>query len=130
MQRATPTIPALAFTLAALAILPAAARGQEPDPAAGQALFKGEGACFSCHRADGKGTPLAPDLTDDAWLHFDARPTREQVEALIRTGVPRPVRHPAPMPAMGGATLTDTEIADLAAYVLSLSAPDKAAPGA
>lgn len=91
------------------------------DP--GEALFRGKGNCFTCHKQDGTGTPLAPDLTDDEWLNFDdGRPTVEAVATLIREGVARPVQHPAPMPPMGGARLSDTEIEQLAAYVLRLSA--------
>lgn len=91
------------------------------DP--GEALFRGKGNCFTCHKQDGTGTPLAPDLTDDEWLNFDdGRPTVEEVATLIREGVSRPVSHPAPMPPMGGARLSDTEIEQLAEYVLRLSA--------
>jgi putative heme-binding domain-containing protein len=34
------------------------------DPARGQALFDGAGNCRSCHRLNGKGPRLAPDLSD------------------------------------------------------------------
>jgi len=89
---------------------------------AGKAIFEGKGNCFTCHRKDGKGTPLAPDLTDDTWINFDSRPTAEAVAALVKEGVAQPKQHPAPMPPMGGASLSDDEIAAVAAYVLSLSA--------
>ncbi|HSH46297.1 MAG TPA: cytochrome c, partial [Longimicrobiales bacterium] len=87
---------------------------------AGRALFQGRGSCFTCHGREGGGTPLGPDLTDEAWVNFEQRPTREQVETLITNGVPRPVEHPAPMPPMGGARLSEEEVSQLAAYVLYL----------
>ncbi len=96
-----------------------AAAGQEA--VAGKAIFHGKGACFACHGKDAVGTALAPDLTDDAWVNFDTAPTAEQLGKLIKDGVSKPVRFPAPMPPMGGARLNAEEIGQLAAYVLSLS---------
>lgn len=34
------------------------------DVARGQALFEGKGACASCHRVNGKGSRVAPDLSE------------------------------------------------------------------
>ena len=34
------------------------------DAGRGQALFEGKGGCAKCHRVNGKGSRLAPDLTD------------------------------------------------------------------
>jgi cytochrome c oxidase cbb3-type subunit III len=34
------------------------------DPARGQAVFEGKGACLSCHRVSGRGSRKAPDLSD------------------------------------------------------------------
>jgi len=34
------------------------------DPARGQALFEGKGNCASCHRVNGKGPRVAPDLSE------------------------------------------------------------------
>ena len=98
-----------------------------PAPAAagagaeGEQLFASTGACFSCHGPGGVGTPLAPNLTDNQWVNFPARPTVDEVASLIKTGVPQPKQHPAPMPPMGGAQLTDEQVQSLAQYVLSLS---------
>lgn len=87
----------------------------------GKALFEGKGNCFTCHRQDARGTPLAPDLTDSTWVNFEARPGQEEVERLIREGVADPREHPAPMPPMGGASLSDEEITQLAEYILTLA---------
>lgn len=115
-------------TALAVAAAPAATAPAPPgdhslrQDSPGQALFRGKGNCFTCHGQDATGTPLAPDLTDSAWVNFEARPDREAVEGLIREGVARPKQHPAPMPPMGGARLSDEEITQLAEYVLVLSA--------
>jgi len=34
------------------------------DPARGKALFEGKGQCATCHRVNGKGSRLAPDLSE------------------------------------------------------------------
>ena len=34
------------------------------DAARGKALFEGKGACTQCHRVDGRGTGMAPDLSN------------------------------------------------------------------
>lgn len=90
----------------------------------GKAVFEAKGMCFACHGKDAKGTPLAPNLTDAEWLNVDG--TLPAIIALIEKGVPKPVKHPAPMPPMGGAKLSREEIEAVAAYVKELS---KAAEG-
>src|SRR5690606_7753693 len=84
-------------------------------------IFQGKGLCFACHGQDAKGTPLAPNLTDAEWLNIDG--TVPAIIALIEKGVPKPVKHPAPMPPMGGAKLSRQEIEAVAAYVKELSKP-------
>jgi mono/diheme cytochrome c family protein len=86
--------------------------------AQGETTFKG-GVCIACHGMDAKGTTNAPDLTDDKWINIDG--SYEAIKGLIKTGVPQPKEHPNAMPPMGGAQLTDAQIADLAAYIYSLS---------
>ncbi len=86
----------------------------------GQQIFKGQGNCYTCHGPDGHGTQLAPDLTDTEWLHVSG-PNVEELARLITSGVPNPVSHPAPMPAMGGASLTPDQVQAVAGYVASLS---------
>ena len=52
-----------AFASGALAIL---VLGQVPagDPARGKAIYDGKGDCQSCHRINGNGSRLGPDLSD------------------------------------------------------------------
>src|SRR5690606_20288937 len=78
--------------------------------------------CYTCHGMDASGTPLAPDLTDAEWINTDGSP--EGIEQIIRNGVPTPVSHPAPMPPMGGAQLSDEQSQNLVAYVYALSHSD------
>jgi cbb3-type cytochrome c oxidase subunit III len=89
----------------------------QPD---GKAIFEGKGNCAACHGRDAKGTALAPDLTDDEWLNISG--AVEEIATLVRKGVARPQRFPAPMPPMGGARLNDAEIEAVAQYVFALSA--------
>jgi mono/diheme cytochrome c family protein len=101
------------------------AMGQAPEGATpemvteGQQIFTGVGNCYTCHGPDGTGTTLAPDLTDDEWINIDG--TYAAIQEVVRTGVPQPVQHPAPMAAMGGAQLSDQQVQAVSAYVYSLS---------
>lgn len=94
--------------------------------AEGDSIFHGQlagGTCQTCHGANAKGTPLAPDLTDNKWITGDG-----SYQFIINTdthGVPNPTPpYTAPMPPMGGATLSPTQIDAVAAYVYSLTHPD------
>jgi len=84
----------------------------------GQQIFTSAGNCFTCHGMDAKGTALAPNLTDAEWLNVDG--TYASIVNLVKTGVPTPKTHPAPMPAMGGAQLSDDQVNQVAGYVWSL----------
>ena len=84
----------------------------------GRTVFSGAGNCFACHGANAKGTPLAPDLTDAQWLNIDG--SYAAIAGLVRTGVANPKQHSAPMPPMGGATLSAVQVCAVAAYVYSL----------
>lgn len=85
----------------------------------GRQLFAGGGGCYACHGPEANGTQLAPDLHDDEWLNISGRDF-DEIVGVIRAGVTAPVRHPAPMPPMGGANLGDAQIDALAAYIVSL----------
>jgi mono/diheme cytochrome c family protein len=86
---------------------------------AGQTLFGGGGMCFACHGANGAGGPLAPALNDAEWLHIEG--SYDEIVEVVSTGVPTPVQFPAPMPARGGAPITDEQVREVAAYVYSIS---------
>lgn len=96
----------------------------QPD---GRAVFEGKGNCATCHGIEGKGTPLGPNLSDGEWLNISG--TLDEIMTVVRQGIAKPKRHPAPMPPMGGARLRDDEIEAVARYVFSLStaAPDSSA---
>src|SRR5438034_6749137 len=64
-------MPAFSFTRAELTGIVAYLRNMRDfnsaavtrgDPSRGQAIFEGSGRCASCHRVNGKGPRLAPDL--------------------------------------------------------------------
>lgn len=86
--------------------------------AQGQQIFTSTGNCYTCHGPDAKGTQLAPNLTDSEWLNISGK--YDEIVNLVHTGVPQPKQHPAPMPAMGGAQLSDDQVKQVAAYVWSL----------
>jgi mono/diheme cytochrome c family protein len=102
---------------------PAAGGGGSADQVAlGDKIFHGQeagGTCTACHGVDAKGTPIAPNLTDSEWLNGDG--SLAFIEKTVTTGVPQPKQHPAPMPPMGGASLSPDQIKAVAAYVYSLS---------
>jgi hypothetical protein len=90
--------------------------------ALGEKIYRGEvgGApCTGCHGESGKGSPLGPDLTTKKWVWSDG--SYAGIKKTIIAGVPLPRRFRSPMPAKGGAQLTDDQVAALAAYVWSLS---------
>jgi glucose/arabinose dehydrogenase/mono/diheme cytochrome c family protein len=95
--------------------------GESPELALGDSVFHGlagGATCVGCHGADAKGTPLAPDLTDDQWLWSDG--SLAGIEATIAKGVPAPKQHTGVMPPMGGATLSKKQLHAVAAYVHAL----------
>ena len=89
------------------------------DVEAGKTIFSSTGNCFTCHGPGGTGTAMAPALNDAKWLHIDGG--FAGIQGIVKKGVPTPKEHPAAMPAMGGAQLTDQQIKEVAAYVYSLS---------
>jgi mono/diheme cytochrome c family protein len=88
------------------------------DVTAGQQIFTSTGNCYTCHGPDAKGTALAPNLTDGEWINIDG--TFAAIQQNVKTGVPQPKQHPAAMPPMGGASLSDDQIRQVSAYVWSL----------
>jgi mono/diheme cytochrome c family protein len=96
--------------------------GDKASIALGDSIFHGQaagGTCFACHGQDGKGTAAGPNLADGEWVHSDG--SLEGIVKTVQTGVPQPKSAPAPMPPMGGATLTPDQVKAVATYVRSLS---------
>ena len=89
--------------------------------AQGKTIFEGPGTCFACHGAAGEGTPIAPDLTDDDWLHVDG--SYGQLVEIIDTGVQETKQFPGLMVPRGGSGMSDEDLSAVAAYVWSLSRP-------
>ena len=87
--------------------------------AEGEGIFGGAGICFTCHMQGGVGGPLAPNLTDDAWLNVDG--SYESIVENIMTGVLEPKEHPSPMLPRGGTNITDEQVRAVGAYVWTLS---------
>lgn len=85
----------------------------------GREVFGGAGSCFTCHGGDATGSQLAPDLTDGEWLNVDG--SYASIAEVVRTGVSDPRRFPAPMPPLGGASLSQEQVCDVAGYLYSLS---------
>jgi cytochrome c oxidase cbb3-type subunit 3 len=85
-------------------------------------LEKGKGVfsnnnCGSCHRADGGGNTIGPNLTDAYWLHGGGI---QNVFNTIKTGVVE-----KGMPAWGK-TLRPQDVRDVAFYVMSLQGSNPA----
>jgi glucose/arabinose dehydrogenase/cytochrome c553 len=90
--------------------------------ARGEKIYQGQAdsaTCAGCHGMDGKGTPMGADLTSTKYLWGDG--SLQSIDHIIMTGVPHPKAHSGVMPPYGGVTLSQTDTADVAAYVWSLS---------
>ncbi|HZO23382.1 MAG TPA: c-type cytochrome [Steroidobacteraceae bacterium] len=110
---------------AAAANLPVPKGSTRASVVLGARIFAGQeggATCTSCHGADGKGTPLGPDLTDQKWLWSDGG--LAGIRKTINEGVPNPKEYRSPMPPMGGAQLTADQVSAVAAYVWALSHHD------
>ena len=79
----------------------------------------GGGTCEGCHGSNAKGTPLGPDLTSGRWLWGDG--SLASIARIITRGVAQPKNYRSPMPPMGGAQLSPSEVSAVAAYVWALS---------
>jgi mono/diheme cytochrome c family protein len=89
--------------------------------AMGDSIFHGQaggGTCYVCHGQDAKGSAVGPNLTDGEWLNNDG--TLAGITGTITSGVPKPTKAPAPMPPMGGASLSPDQVKAVATYVHSL----------
>jgi glucose/arabinose dehydrogenase/mono/diheme cytochrome c family protein len=88
----------------------------------GEKIYRGQvgGApCTGCHGENGAGTTLGPPLNANKWQWSDG--SFAGITKTINDGVPQPKNYRSPMPAKGGAQLTDDQVKAVAAYVWSLS---------
>jgi mono/diheme cytochrome c family protein len=83
----------------------------------------GGAACTGCHGSDGKGTPLGPDLTSGKYIWSDG--SLAGIQQTISTGVANPKNYRGPMPPMGGAQLSQEQLASVSSYVHGLAHPKK-----
>ncbi|MBO0734512.1 MAG: c-type cytochrome, partial [Methylocapsa sp.] len=89
--------------------------------ALGDRIYHGQvanGTCAGCHGSNGKGTPVGPDLTTGKWLSGDG--SLAAIERTITKGVAQPTEYRSPMPPMGGAQLSQSDVKAVAAYVWAL----------
>ena len=92
----------------------------------GSRIYQGQVAnapCAGCHGNNAEGTPLGPDLTSSTWLWGDG--SLPSIAKIISDGVSQPKNFRSPMPPMGGAELSRSEVDALAAYVWALSHPNR-----
>ena len=96
------------------------ASGSSGDAAAGKTLF--EGTCSACHGMDAKGLPnLGVDLTTSTFVK-----SKSDTDLVAFLKVGRPGTDPASrtqrtMPPKGGNdTFTDTDLANIVAYLRTL----------
>lgn len=82
----------------------------------GRELF---GVCATCHGPDGRGTQLGPSLRDQEWISISG--SYEDIQAVVRNGVPEPKEFPIPMPRGGAAAFDESQVQAVAAYVYALS---------
>jgi mono/diheme cytochrome c family protein len=95
------------------------------DVALGNRIYHGQVAsapCAGCHGDDAKGSPLGPDLTSSKWIWGDG--SLSSIEKIIADGVPEPKNFRSPMPPMGGAQLSPSQVNAVAAYVWAMSHPN------
>jgi len=71
--------------------------------------------CAGCHGQDASGAQVGPTLATGSPIWTDG--SLSQIADIIAKGVPRPKQYAVPMPAMGGAALSNDDLEAVAAYV-------------
>jgi mono/diheme cytochrome c family protein len=106
------------------ASLPIPPGGTKEQVALGDRIFHGEvdaGTCSGCHGSDAKGSPMGANLVAGPWRKRGDNDTLEWITNTIVAGVPHPKNYPGAMPPMGGAQLSQQDVAAVAAYVWGVS---------
>jgi mono/diheme cytochrome c family protein len=97
--------------------------GSSPAQVAlGDRIYHGQVAnapCTGCHGEDATGTPLGPNLTTSKWLWGNG--SLDSISKIVINGIPHPKNYRSPMPPMGGAQLTPSQVSAVAAYVWAIS---------
>jgi glucose/arabinose dehydrogenase len=86
--------------------------------ALGERIFHGEasnGTCSGCHGADAGGTSVGPALNNGIWVQTDG--SLDAITRIITHGVSHPRNYTGVMPPLGGAPLSQQDVAAVAAYV-------------
>jgi glucose/arabinose dehydrogenase len=87
----------------------------------GDRIFHGKaagGTCSGCHGSDARGGPQAPSLVSGHSFVSDG--SLKWITEIIDNGVPKPRDYEVPMPPRGGASLSDSDVAAVAAYVWAI----------
>jgi glucose/arabinose dehydrogenase len=96
--------------------------GASPDQVAlGDRIFHGQvdgGSCSGCHGTDAEGTSNGSSLISGHWLWGDG--SLAAITHTIANGVPQPKHATGAMPPKGGAQLSQTDVAAVAAYVWAI----------
>jgi glucose/arabinose dehydrogenase/mono/diheme cytochrome c family protein len=92
--------------------------GTREQLALGDRIFHGEasnGTCSGCHGSDAAGTSVGPALNRGVWVECDG--SLASITRVIRIGVSHPRNYTGVMPPLGGAPLSRSDLAAVAAYV-------------
>jgi glucose/arabinose dehydrogenase/cytochrome c553 len=103
------------------ASLPVPPGATKEQVALGDRIYHGEaadGTCAGCHGSNAQGGPQAPSLVKGNWLIGDG--SLKSITETIADGVPKPRNYEVPMPPKGGAPLSDSDVAAVAAYVWAI----------
>jgi mono/diheme cytochrome c family protein len=76
--------------------------------------------CAVCHGLDAGGTQLGPSLRTGRWIDLSTGEL-EEIEGVIRTGVPEPKEFDNPMPVLGGGAFDDAQVRAIATYVYAVA---------
>jgi glucose/arabinose dehydrogenase/mono/diheme cytochrome c family protein len=103
------------------ASLPIPLGATKDQVALGDRIFHGEasnGTCSGCHGSDARGSSVGPNLTAGTWVWGDG--SLKAITNTIIKGVPGPRTYTGVMPPKGGADLSQSDVAAVAAYVWAI----------